>query len=216
MRMSINLKNDLSKPTIFVVLCATFCAGHAQAQAPNQASNQVSSAETIVVIGLRDGLLKISGAGATIEQADVTRARVFTVNEALRQVPGIFARDEEGLGLRPNIGIRGLSPIRSTKVLLLEDGLPLGYAPYGDNAAYFRPSIRRFARIEVLKGASQVRFGPNTVGGVINYVTPRAPDRFEGQLTLSGDSRGNGEVDRARGILPGSPRLVQRGISAAF
>jgi Fe(3+) dicitrate transport protein len=197
------MKNTLSKPAILFALCAIFCARHAQAQVPSQVPsqvpNQVPSAETIVVIGQRDGLLKISGAGATIEQADITRARVFTVNEALRQVSGVFARDEEGLGLRPNIGIRGLSPIRSTKVLLLEDGLPLGYAPYGDNAAYFHPSIRRFARIEVLKGASQVRFGPNTIGGVINYVTPPAPDAFEGQITLSGGNRGYGELDVALG-----------------
>jgi Fe(3+) dicitrate transport protein len=163
------------------------------------ASDLAPAAETIVVIGQRDSLLKIAGTGATIEEADLLRARVFTINEALRQVSGVFARDEEGLGLRPNIGIRGLSPIRSSKILLLEDGIPLGYAPYGDNAAYYHPSIRRFSRIEVLKGASQVRFGPNTVGGVINYVTPPSPDSFEGKVTLSGGNRGYGELDLSLG-----------------
>lgn len=158
-------------------------------------ADEAPETETIVVVGQRDGLLKIAGSGATIEEVDMERARIFTVNDALRQVPGVFARDEEGLGLRPNIGIRGLSPIRSTKVLLLEDGIPLGFAPYGDNAAYYHPSVRRFARIEVLKGASQVRFGPNTIGGVVNYVTRAAPDQFEGRATLSGGNRGYGEVD---------------------
>jgi Fe(3+) dicitrate transport protein len=151
--------------------------------------------ETVIVVGQRDRLLTIAGSGATIEQVDMERARIFTVNDALRQVPGVFARDEEGLGLRPNIGIRGLSPIRSTKVLLLEDGIPLGFAPYGDNAAYYHPSVRRFARIEVLKGASQVRFGPNTIGGVVNYVTRAAPDKFEGKIGISGGNNGYGEVD---------------------
>ena len=37
-----------------------------------------------------------------------------TVNEALRRIPGLTVRDEEGLGLRPNIGIRGLNPTRSS------------------------------------------------------------------------------------------------------
>ena len=96
------------------------------------APSAAAAPETIVVVGQRDNLLKIAGTGATIEEADLVRARVFTVNDALRQVSGVFARDEEGLGLRPNIGIRGLSPIRSTKVLFLEDGIPLGYAPYGE------------------------------------------------------------------------------------
>jgi Fe(3+) dicitrate transport protein len=171
----------------FNIALATCLSGTAHAEA--------LESETIIVVGQRSNLLKIAGSGATIEEADLVRARVFTINDALRQVSGVFARDEEGLGLRPNIGIRGLSPIRSSKVLLLEDGIPLGYAPYGDNAAYFHPSIRRFSRIEVLKGASQVRFGPNTVGGVINYVTPPAPDSFQGKATLSGGNRGYGELD---------------------
>lgn len=155
--------------------------------------------QTIVVIGQRNNLLKIPGSGSTIEEDDLIRARVFTINEALRQAPGVFVREEEGLGLRPNIGIRGLSPIRSTKVLLLEDGLPLGYAPYGDNAAYYHPPVRRFSRIEILKGASQVRFGPNSVGGVINYITPPAPDTFGGQIMLAAGSRGYGEADLTLG-----------------
>jgi Fe(3+) dicitrate transport protein len=70
-------------------------------------------------------------------------------------------------------------------VLLLEDGVPLSFAPYGDNASYYHPPIERFERIEVLKGASQVRFGPQTIGGVINYITPRAPD----ELTARGRCR---------------------------
>jgi Fe(3+) dicitrate transport protein len=168
---------------------APFLSGQAHAETVEAAP------ETIIVVGQRDNLLKIAGTGATIEQADLVKARVFTINEALRQVSGVYARDEEGLGLRPNIGIRGLSPTRSGKVLLLEDGIPLSYTPYGDNATYYHPSIRRFARIEVLKGAGQIRFGPNTVGGVINYVTPAAPDAFKVKATLASGNRGYGELD---------------------
>jgi Fe(3+) dicitrate transport protein len=98
-------------------------------------------------------------------------------------------RDEEGFGLRPNIGIRGLNPTRSTKVTLLEDGIPLVYAPYGDNASYFHPSIERFERIEVLKGAGQNIFGPQTIGGVINYITPTPPREFSGSVVGTGGNR---------------------------
>lgn len=162
---------------------------------------------SVVVIGERRDLLHIPGAGATIEAADIATARVFTVNEALRQVAGVFPRDEEGLGLRPNIGIRGLSPTRSTKTLLLEDGLPLAYAPYGDNASYSHPSVRRFQRIEVLKGASQIRFGPHSVAGVVNYVTPDAPETLRGGATLAGGDKGYGEIDAHVGGALGGARL---------
>lgn len=155
----------------------------------------VQSAAEIVVVGEgRDRLLK-EGSMATIDADDLARSRPLTVNEALRQAPGLFPRDEEGLGLRPNIGVRGLSPTRSSKVLQLEDGVPLAYAPYGDNASYSQPPFRRFVRIEALKGASQIRFGPNTVGGVINYITPDAPETFSGDLFTALGDRGYREFD---------------------
>ncbi len=154
---------------------------------------------TVIVIGQRANLMRIPGSGATIEEADLARSHPLSVNEALRRVAGIFPRDEEGLGMRPNIGIRGLAPVRSTKVLLLEDGIPLSFAPYSDNATYYHPPLDRFRRIEVLKGASQVRFGPQTIGGVINYITPAAPDSFEARLKLVTGNRGYGEVDGSIG-----------------
>lgn len=196
-----NILNSTLSTSLILISCAASptCAAAASATTNNATETDAMRTETIIVVGQRNDLQKIPGSGSTIEQQDLIRARVFTINEALRQAPGVFVREEEGLGLRPNIGIRGLSPIRSTKVLLLEDGLPLGYAPYGDNAAYYHPPVRRFSRIEILKGASQIRFGPNSVGGVINYITPPAPDRFQGQAMVAAGSRGYGEIDLSVG-----------------
>lgn len=171
----------------------------AEATEAAEAAEATDAPQTVVVIGQRSGVREVPGSAATIEQEDLIRARVFTVNEALRQAPGVYPRDEEGLGLRPNIGIRGLNPTRSTKVLLLEDGLPLAYAPYGDSASYYHPPIRRFERIEVLKGASQIRFGPGTIGGVINYVTPPAFTEPGGSVLVAGGNRGYREVDVTAG-----------------
>lgn len=145
--------------------------------------------ESVEVIGAPARLPEIAGSATLISQEELAKSRVFTVNEALRKVPGVHVRDEEGLGLRPNIGLRGLNPTRSTKVLLLEDGLPLAYAPYGDNASYYHPPIERFDRIEVLKGSEQVLYGPQTIGGVINYITPDPPEEFAGRVTLTGGNR---------------------------
>ena len=109
--------------------------------------------------------------------------------EALRKAAGINVRDEEGFGLRPNIGLRGLNPTRSTKMLLLEDGIPLAYAPYGDNASYYHPPIDRFDRIEILKGAAVNQYGPQTVGGVINYITPTPAEEPSAMLRATAGNR---------------------------
>jgi Fe(3+) dicitrate transport protein len=160
----------------------------------------------IVVIGTPERLLDISGSGAVVTSEDLQRSRVLSVNDALRQVAGLFPRDEEGAGARPNIGVRGLNPTRSTKVLLLEDGIPLSFAPYGDNASYYHPPIERFERIEVLKGAAQVRFGPQTIGGVINYITPSAPDSFTAKGSVQGGNRDAFALD----AMVGGPALGGR------
>ncbi len=139
----------------------------------------------ITVIGSRKQQMEQPGSAQILDQRELESSRVRDVNEALRKIPGVNARDEEGFGMRPNIGIRGLNPTRSTKVLLLEDGIPATYAPYGDNASYYHAPIERYERIEVLKGSSMLRFGPQSVGGVINYITPTPREEFGGFASLS-------------------------------
>jgi Fe(3+) dicitrate transport protein len=133
---------------------------------------------------------RIPGSIDVLDLALLENTRYTTTADVLRKAPGVHVRDEEGFGLRPNISVRGLNPTRSSRVLLLEDGIPLAYAPYGDNAAYYHPPIERFERVELLKGSGQIAHGPMTVGGVVNYVTPPPPGSAAGTLTTSVGSRG--------------------------
>jgi Fe(3+) dicitrate transport protein len=141
------------------------------------------------VAGAPEVLEQIPGSVEIIDGNLLEASRVFNTTEALRKAAGVNVRDEEGFGLRPNIGIRGLNPTRSTKVLLLEDGIPLTYAPYGDNSSYYHPPIDRFETVEVLKGSGQIVYGPQTVGGVVNYITRNPPAKPSGTLTLTGGNR---------------------------
>ena len=141
------------------------------------------------IAGSQARLRRLPGSVEIVEREELETSRVFTTNEALRKITGLQVRDEEGFGLRPNIGIRGVNPTRSSKVLLLEDGIPLAYAPYGDNASYYHPPIDRFERIEVFKGGAQIAYGPQTISGVVNYITPQPPPRSAGSFTLLGGNR---------------------------
>ena len=166
----------------------------------------------VEVIGTVDGLTRVPGSGAVLSLKALRDARPVTLTEVLRQAPGLNLRDEEGLALRPNIGIRGLSSTRSTSVLLLEDGIPFTLAPYGDNASYYHPAFERFDRVEVLKGSGQILFGPRTVGGVINYVTPAIPLQPSGRIELTGGGRdyANGRL-RFGGTRHGAGMMVDLG-----
>ncbi|MGQ3055731.1 MAG: TonB-dependent receptor family protein [Nevskia sp.] len=145
--------------------------------------------KAVTIVGEPDDLARTAGSAQVLDADTLRASRVFTTNEALRKLPGVSVRDEEGFGLRPNIGIRGLNPTRSTKVLLLEDGIPLTYGVYGDNASYYHPPIERFDRVEVLKGATVNLYGPQTIGGVINYITPIPSKTLTGGLSLAGGNR---------------------------
>lgn len=149
------------------------------------------------IIGPEETASRIPGSVSVIDQKTLDDSHVFNFSEALRKAAGVNVRDEEGFGLRPNIGIRGLNPTRSSKTLLLEDGIPLAYAPYGDNASYYHPPVERFSTIEVLKGSGQILYGPTTVGGVVNYITPDAPSDFGGSISLTGGNRNyfNGDLN---------------------
>ncbi|MCM2310031.1 MAG: TonB-dependent receptor [Steroidobacteraceae bacterium] len=203
-------KNTLRRSAVLLASVPTLLASaSALAQEPDSASGELEP--VVIVIGERIQLDKIPGSGTVLDSSLLQESHVFTVNEALRKVPGVFTRDEEGFGLRPNIGVRGLNPTRSTKVLLLEDGIPLAYAPYGDNASYYHPPVERFERIEVLKGSGQIAFGPHTVGAVINYITPPTPADAEGRLSASFGSEDFREVHGSYGDTVGNTGYIAHG-----
>ena len=122
-----------------------------------------------VVDRFEGGASSIPGAVDIVSPEKMEMIQPASLQDALKMVPGVNARDEEGYGAIPNIGIRGLSPNRSTKVLILEDGAPIQPSLFLSNASYYSPPVERISSIEVLKGATGLRYGPNTIGGVINY-----------------------------------------------
>ena len=150
---------------------------------------EVVSVTSSFLAGSPENLERTAGAIQTIGKSELETARVFNFAEALRKVAGVSIRNEEGFGLRPNISIRGSNPTRSRKVLLLEDGIPLSYAPYGDNSSYYHPPIERFESIEVLKGSGQIEYGPVTVAGVVNYITPNPTEKRTFSLKTIGGNR---------------------------
>ncbi|HXG90486.1 MAG TPA: TonB-dependent receptor [Vicinamibacterales bacterium] len=146
---------------------------------------------------------RLPGSYETIGREVLDLTHPHDVNEVLRKFSGVTVRDEEGLGLRPNIGIRGLNPTRSSKTLLLEDGVPITFAPYGDNASYYHPPIERFDAVEILKGSGQIAFGPSTIGGVVNYITPVPPSRTAGSVFATAGNRDYTNVTGTLGTTRG-------------
>lgn len=147
--------------------------------------------EQVIVTGSRIGLLRyLPGSVSSINAAEIKRTSPVSSNEIFQQVSGLHTVEEEGAGLRANIGIRGLDPDKSRNVLILEDGIPVALGPYGEPEMYYTPSVDRMQGVEILKGNGQIRFGPQTIGGVINYITADPPAESEGLVQIRGGQGG--------------------------
>jgi Fe(3+) dicitrate transport protein len=175
-------------------------------------SNWVKAQDIVLpridIVGREENALsKIPGTVDVINQKKMEELQPQSLQDVLKTIPGVNIRgDEGGLGSIPNIGIRGLNPSRSSKVLLLEDGAPIQPSLFISNASYYSPPVERIGGIEVLKGASGLKYGPSNIGGVVNYLSKTPSQGFKltgkvgnygyhlAEIEAGGKSSSNGAV----------------------
>lgn len=134
------------------------------------------------VIGSKKRVFSLSGSGFYLERSQIGDLQYSDINRVLRQVPGVYIREEDGYGNFPNLSLRGVDATRSGKITVMEDGVVTAPATYSAPSAYYTPTTGRMSGIEVLKGSSQIRWGPHTTGGAINYLSTPIPAEDGGRL----------------------------------
>ena len=135
-----------------------------------------------------------TGSAYYISPKEIKKFNYTDINRTLRNVPGVNVYEEDGFGLRPNISLRGTSPERSSKITLMEDGVLIAPAPYSAPSAYYFPTIARMQAVEILKGSSQVQYGPYTTGGALNMISTEVPNNFGIFLNSSYGSFNSGRL----------------------
>lgn len=127
--------------------------------------------EVVSIFGQKTNLQTATGSAALVDQEELEQFEFDDIHRILQTVSGVYIREEDGFGLRPNIGLRGATTERSSKVAIMEDGVLIAPAPYAAPAAYYFPLVSRMSQVEVFKGPAAIQYGPNTVGGAINMIS---------------------------------------------
>lgn len=93
--------------------------------------------------------------------------------QILGRIPGATFSETEGAGFPSNgVGFRGLNPTQSVEVNTRQNGVSIAGDLFGYPETYYTPPSEALERIEVVRGAGSLAFGPQ-FGGAVNYVTRR-------------------------------------------
>lgn len=150
--------------------------------------------DIIQIFGHKQALETATGSGFVLNEAALEQFEFDDIHRVLQSVPGVYIREEDGYGLRPNIGLRGATSERSSKIAIMEDGVLIAPAPYSAPAAYYFPNISRMTQVEVFKGPSSIIYGPNTVGGAINMLSRSVNPQDSGEIDLALGQQGYGKA----------------------
>jgi Fe(3+) dicitrate transport protein len=126
------------------------------------------------------------GARTVVRREAMVEQGAMNVGEVLKRVPGVQVQDANGTGgsdISLNVGVRGLTSRLSPRSTVLIDGIPAAFAPYGQPQLSMAPiSSGNLDSIDVVRGAGSVRYGPQNVGGVINFVTRAIPEQASAEI----------------------------------
>ncbi|MYN25307.1 TonB-dependent receptor family protein [Duganella levis] len=138
--------------------------------------------------GLQNSVKNFAGARTVVNKEEIEETGAANIGDVLRRIPGVQSTDNSGTAgsaISLNIGIRGLTGRYSPRSTVLLDGIPLAVAPYGQPQLSFAPvSLNNIESIDVVRGGGAVRYGPQNVGGIINFRSRSIPEG-EG---ISGDA----------------------------
>ncbi|NGO56001.1 TonB-dependent receptor family protein [Allomesorhizobium camelthorni] len=156
--------------------------------------------------------LKHPGARTILDRDTFETRGASDVRDALNMVPGVQVQESSGTGgsdISLNLGVRGLTSRLSPRSTVLMDGVPLSYAPYGQpQLSLFPLTLGNVETIDVVRGAGSVRYGPQNVGGIINFVTRPIPDEWTARFASGAEIAGN------NGHVKATPNLLIGGTNA--
>ena len=146
--------------------------------------------ESITITSTHSKTTHRSPSELILPMIELARFHVVDGNTLLQSQPGVYTQQEDGWGLRLNIGIRGTGVERSSRITLMEDGILTAPAAYSAPAAYYSPVLWKYEQIEILKGGAALITGPQSTGGAITFVTATPQEKDYHQIRMTAGAFG--------------------------
>lgn len=121
-----------------------------------------------------EGTSVFAGKKTEVVRLDKVDANLITNNarQVFAKVPGISIWENDGSGVQVGVASRGLSPNRSWEFNVRQNGYDISSDIFGYPEAYYNPPMEAVERIQIVRGASSLQYGPQ-FGGLLNYVLKR-------------------------------------------
>ena len=193
---------------------------HAQEAAGPIESIQVSG--SWLGSGLQNSVKNFAGARTVMKKEDIDNTGAADIGDVMRRIPGVQATDNSGSAgsaISLNIGVRGLTGRYSPRSTVLLDGIPLAVAPYGQPHLSFAPvSLNNIESIDVVRGGGAVRYGPQNVGGIINFRSRSIPDApgVSGDASFRYNDFGHGGQNRQYSAFVGTQQDNGLGVAVLY
>lgn len=175
---------------ILPVVCVFAFATSSTAQTPAPDTAKVQNIGEILINGhkpiggterlpdVKDNVI-YAGKKTEVVLLDNSHADLSTNNmrQVMAKVPGVSIWENDGSGIQVSVAARGLSPNRSWEFNMRQNGYDISSEAFGYPEAYYNPPMEALERIEVVRGAASLQYGPQ-FGGVLNYQFKKgSPDK---------------------------------------
>ncbi|KGH49474.1 ferric siderophore receptor protein [Acinetobacter idrijaensis] len=178
------------RPLTLAILGATATSAFAETHSPSNIPTTTLSTIVVSASGFEQQLKDAPASISVITQEDIQRKNATNIADLLVDVPGVDVRNGVGKTAGLNVSIRGMN---ADDTLILIDGrrqttstdvTPNGF---GEAATGFMPPLSAIERIEVIRGPMSTLYGSDAMGGVINIITKKVSDEWNGNVTVSGN-----------------------------
>lgn len=126
----------------------------------------------------------------TVAATDANTA-INNTRQLFARAPGMMLWEQDPAGVQAGLAARGLSPNRSWEFNTRANGVDISSDIIGYPEAYYTPPFRSLERVDIVRGAAALQFGPQ-YGGLVNYVTKRGPTDRTLAIETSQQGGGNG------------------------